>query len=128
MSASLLNSFAFTEGNFFLPAVLFLFFAGFGASIRWRLQDLSLWDDWISTALVNIFSSFFIGFLVALNPASEVLTILGVGFLGSLSTFSTVIMQTAATIENSKRRTAVFILGSNIVLGVLFAYIGLKVG
>ena len=128
MSLSLLNSFAFTEGNFFISAVLFLFFAGSGASIRWRLQNLSLWDDWISTALVNIFSSFFIGFLVASNPASEVVTILGVGFLGSLSTFSTVIMQTAATIENRNCRTSIFILGSNIVLGVLFAYIGLRFG
>ena len=128
MSVFLFNSFAFAEGNFFLPAILFLFFAGSGASIRWRLQDVSLWDDWISTALVNVFSSFFIGFVVASNPASEVVTILGVGFLGSLSTFSTVIMQSAETVEGRSHWLTVLILGSNIVLGVLFAYIGLKFG
>ncbi len=126
MSLPLLDSFAFTEGNFFLCTILFLFFAGLGTSIRWRLQNLSIWDDWISTALLNTFSSFFIGFLIASNPASEVITIFGVGLLGSLSTFSTVIMQSGAAIENRKGKTSVFILGSNIILGVLFAYIGLK--
>ena len=128
MNSALLNSFAFVEGNFFLSAFLFLFFAGSGASIRWRLQNLHLWDSWISTVFVNIFSSFFIGFLVAANPASSVVTVLGVGFLGSLSTFSTVIMQTAKTIEDRNHGLTVLILGSNIVLGVLFAYIGLRFG
>ena len=128
MNSALLNSFAFGEGNSFLSVLLFLFFAGSGSSIRWRLQNLHLWDDWVSTAFVNIFSSFFIGFLVAANPASEVVTVLGVGFLGSLSTFSTVIMQTAKTIENRDHWLTVLILGSNIILGVLFAYIGLRFG
>ena len=128
MNCALLNSFAFVEGNFFLSAFLFLFFAGSGSSIRWRLQNLHLWDSWVSTVFVNIFSSFFIGFLVAANPASEVVTVLGVGFLGSLSTFSTVIMQTAKTTENRDHWLTVLILGSNIVLGVLFAYIGLRFG
>ena len=128
MSSAVLHSFAFVKGASFLSAFLFLFLAGCGASIRWRLQNLHLWDSWISTVCVNIFSSFFIGFLIAANPASEVVTILGVGFLGSLSTFSTVIMQTAKTIENRDHWLTVLILGSNIVLGVLFAYIGLRFG
>ncbi len=128
MNYVLLNSFAFVEGNFFLSVFLFLFFAGSGASIRWRLQNLHLWDSWVSTVIVNIFSSFFIGFLVAANPASSGVTVLGGGFLGSLSTFSTVIMQTAKTIENRDHWLTVLIIGSNIVLGVLFAYIGLRFG
>ena len=128
MNSALLNSFAFVEGNSFLSVFLLLFFAGSGASIRWRLQNLHLWDGWVSTVFVNIFSSFFIGFLVAANPASEVVTIVGVGFLGSLSTFSTIIMQTAKTIDDRNHGLTVLILGSNIVLGVLFAYIGLRFG
>ena len=128
MNSAVLHSFAFVKGASFLSAFLFLFLAGCGASIRWRLQNLHLWDSWISTVCVNIFSSFFIGFLIAANPASEVVTILGVGFLGSLSTFSTVIMQTAKTIEDRNHGLTVLILGSNIVLGVLFAYIGLRFG
>ena len=128
MSSAVLHSFAFVKGASFLSAFLFLFLAGCGASIRWRLQNLHLWDSWISTVCVNIFSSFFIGFLIAANPASEVVTILGVGFLGSLSTFSTVIMQTAKTIKDRNHGLTVLILCSNIVLGVLFAYIGLRFG
>ncbi|GIR36644.1 MAG: hypothetical protein CM15mP49_20290 [Actinomycetota bacterium] len=77
---------------------------------------------------MNIFSSFFIGSWLLLILRSEVVTILGVGFLGSLSTFSTVIMQTAKTIEDRNHGLTVLILGSNIVLGVLFAYIGLRFG
>ena len=128
MNSAVLHSFAFVKGASFLSAFLFLFPAGCGASIRWRLQNLHLWDSWISTVFVNIFSSFFIGFLVAANPASEIVTVIGVGFLGSLSTFSTVIMQTAKTIEDRNHGLTVLILGSNIVLGVLFAYIGLRFG
>ena len=128
MSSAVLHSFAFVKGSSFLSAFLFLFLAGCGASIRWRLQNLHLWDSWISTVCVNIFSSFFIGFLIAANPASEVVTILGVGFLGSLSTFSTVIMESAKTIEDRDYWLTVMILGLNIVLGVLFAYIGLRFG
>ena len=128
MNSAVLHSFAFVKGASFLSAFLFLFLAGCGASIRWRLQNLHLWDSWISTVCVNIFSSFFIGFLVAGNPASEVVTVLGVGFLGSLSTFSTVIMQSAETLEDRDYWLTVMILGSNIVLGVLFAYIGLRFG
>jgi len=128
MNSAVLNSFAFVKGASFLSAFLFLFLAGCGASIRWRLQNLHLWDSWISTVFVNIFSSFLIGYLIAANPASEVVTILGVGFLGSLSTFSTVIMQSAKTIEDREYWLTVMILGLNIVLGVLFAYIGLRFG
>ena len=128
MNSAVLHSFAVVKGASFLSAFLFLFLAGCGASIRWRLQNLHLWDSWISTLCVNIFSSFFIGFLIAANPASEVVTILGVGFLGSLSTFSTVIMQSAKTIEDRDYWLTVMILGLNIVLGVLFAYIGLRFG
>ena len=128
MNSAVLHSFAFVKGASFLSAFLFLFLAGCGASIRWRLQNLHLWDSWISTVCVNIFSSFFIGYLIAANPASEVVIILGVGFLGSLSTFSTVIMQSAKTIKGRNHWLTVVILGSNIVLGVLFAYIGLKFG
>ena len=128
MNSAVLNSFAFVKGASFLSAFLFLFLAGCGASIRWRLQNLHLWDSWISTVFVNIFSSFLIGYLIAANPASEVVTILGVGFLGSLSTFSTVIMQSAKTIEDRDYWLTVIILGSNIVLGILFAYIGLRFG
>ena len=128
MNSAVLHSFAFVKGASFLSAFLFLFLAGCGASIRWRLQNLHLWDSWISTVYVNIFSSFFIGYLIAANPASEVVIILGVGFLGSLSTFSTVIMQSAKTIEDKDYWLTVMILGLNIVLGVLFAYIGLRFG
>ena len=128
MNSAVLHTFAFVKGASFLSAFLFLFLAGCGASIRWRLQNLHLWDSWISTVCVNIFSSFFIGFLIAANPASELVTILGVGFLGSLSTFSTVIMQSAKTIEDKDYWLTVMILGLNIVLGVLFSYIGLRFG
>ena len=81
MNSAVLHSFAFVKGASFLSAFLFLFLAGCGASIRWRLQNLHLWDSWISTVCVNIFSSFFIGYLIAANPASEVVIILGLSLI-----------------------------------------------
>ena len=67
------------------------------------------------------------GLLIASNPNNEIITVVS-GGLGSLSTFSTIIMQAVERIEARKYSSSLFVIGMNIVLGVLFAYIGLEIG
>ena len=68
------------------------------------------------------------GLLIASNPGNEIITVVSGGLLGSLSTFSTIIMQAVERIEARKYSSSLFVIGMNIVLGVLFAYIGLEIG
>mgnify|MGYP001330301550 FL=1 len=128
MSAELLRTFRFLEGNFLWSSVLFLTFAAIGATVRWRVQKLRIWKVWVGTLSVNAVSSFLVGLLIASNPGNEIITVVSGGLLGSLSTFSTIIMQAAERIEARKYSSSLFVIGMNIVLGVLFAYIGLEIG
>ena len=128
MSAELLRTFRFLEGNFLWSSVLFLIFAATGATVRWRVQKLRIWKVWVGTLSVNAVSSFLVGLLIASNPGNEIITVVSGGLLGSLSTFSTIIMQAVERIEARKYSSSLFVIGMNIVLGVLFAYIGLEIG
>ena len=128
MSAELLRTFRFLEGNFLWSSVLFLTFAAIGATVRWRVQKLRIWKVWVGTLSVNAVSSFLVGLLIASNPGNEIITVVSGGLLGSLSTFSTIIMQALERIEARKYSSSLFVIGMNIVLGVLFAYIGLEIG
>ena len=128
MSAELLRTFRFLEGNFLWSSVLFLIFAATGATVRWRVQKLRIWKVWVGTLSINAVSSFLVGLLIASNPGNEIITVVSGGLLGSLSTFSTIIMQAVERIEARKYSSSLFVIGMNIVLGVLFAYIGLEIG
>jgi len=128
VSAELLRTFRFLEGNFLWSSVLFLTFAAIGATVRWRVQKLRIWKVWVGTLSVNAVSSFLVGLLIASNPGNEIITVVSGGLLGSLSTFSTIIMQALERIEARKYSSSLFVIGMNIVLGVLFAYIGLEIG
>ena len=128
MSAELLRAFRFLDGNFLWSSVLFLTFAATGTTVRWRVQKLRIWKVWVGTLSVNAVSSFLVGLLIASNPGNEIITVVSGGLLGSLSTFSTIIMQAVERIEARKYSSSLFVIGMNIVLGVLFAYIGLEIG
>ena len=82
----------------------------------------------MGTLSANLSSSFLLGLLLASDLHPTTVTILGGGFLGSLSTFSTVIMQTADESSNGNRFTAYAYLLMTIGLGVLLAFIGLEIG
>ena len=53
MSAELLRTLRFLEGNFLWSSVLFLTFAATGATVRWRLQKLRIWKVWVGTLSVS---------------------------------------------------------------------------
>ena len=57
-----------------------------GAMARHRVNLLG--RRWVGTLGVNVVGSFLLGWLVAAEPADGLRTVVGVGFLGTLTTFS----------------------------------------
>ncbi len=86
-----------------MTAALFVVSAGLGAAARLRINQYG-WT-WISTLVANVIGSFALGWLLERDPSESTLTILGTGFLGTLTTFSMFALE--ATEGSSRRRVAI---------------------
>ncbi len=105
---------------------------GLGAMARFSL------DSWISThwrstlpvgtVVINVMGSLLLGLLTgwALRTAEgELLAILGTGFLGGYTTFSTASIEAARLARGGRGIAAVFHAVVMVVLGLSFAFLGL---
>ncbi|KAF0654090.1 hypothetical protein L107_06958 [Cyanobium sp. Copco_Reservoir_LC18] len=82
---------------------------------------------------VNLIACFAIGLLVSLEAscggaAGRTLLLLGTGFLGSFSTFSTWIAELHETLHRHQRREAVLLCGGSVLGGLLAVAAGLAIG
>lgn len=86
-----------------------------------------------STLLVNLTGSLLLGLLLAAAPAWPALSPtwrlwLGVGFLGSFTTFSTFGVDTVLLVQAGQARVALLNVGLHLVLGLAAAALGLFLG
>tara|TARA_Y100001960_G_C14536745_1_gene758831 strand:- start:125 stop:454 length:330 start_codon:yes stop_codon:yes gene_type:complete len=104
--------------------VCFILTAGTGAVLRWLA--INKWPgNYHGTIAINVIGSFTLGLLGSLtNP---VLTILGTGGLGSLTTFSTFIADATETVNKQGKRSAFIYTATSLLLGIISAWLGLKV-
>lgn len=114
--------------NKILTFVLFILLAAIGSVVRWTLQNSRKWGKSLGTFIANIIASFLLGVLLGGSPSGEEVTIIGSGFLGSFSTFSTVMMEVSDELEKEKRVPASTYLVASIITGVAAAFLGLEVG
>jgi fluoride exporter len=81
-----------------------------------------------ATILINISGSFFAGAIGAMAILSladpEMIWILGVGFLGGFTTFSTWILQVILQFKNKAYKEAFYNLVISLVMGTLAVYSG----
>ncbi|MTV24816.1 CrcB family protein [Nitriliruptoraceae bacterium ZYF776] len=86
--------------------------------------------DLLGVLLVNLAGTFALGWMVGRAGRSSVwrtrLPLLGAGFCGSLTTFSTVALQLADPDRGWAAATVLVVV--NLVLGVLVAVVGLRLG
>ena len=87
------------------------------------------------TLLVNVTSSFFLGYLLALSSQinriqyyNELLLFLGVGFLGGFSTFSTFIFDLFLFLKGGQFKKFFDLACLSIVFGLLLGYVGYLIG
>ncbi len=103
-----------------MTAAAFVVLAGAGAVARWVLvrSDAALVG-------LNVAGAFLLGLLVGTDPGAGVVTALGTGGLGALTTWSTL----ALRIDERRRtdpRGAGLVLALTVVVGVLAALAGLE--
>lgn len=77
------------------------------------------------TLLVNVAGSLLLGFLVALSADGPVLAVLGTGFCGALTTYSTFSLDTLHLVEEGEHRKAALNVVGSLALGLAAAYAGL---
>lgn len=105
-----------------MTALLLAFAGALGAAARYvveRSVSARTREPW-GTFVVNVTGSFLLGLLVALAPSERVVTVLGVGVLGSYTTFSAY----AVEVVRGERLYALL----SVLLGTGAAGLGLAVG
>lgn len=111
-----------------MTTLLMALAGGLGAGTRFGL------DSWLrsrttwSLHVVNVSGSFLLGLLIGLGADSTWVTILGVGFLGGYTTFSTASLDAAQLVLDRRYTTAAVNVGSMVLLSVAAAACGYALG
>ncbi len=90
-----------------------------GALIRWQLNN---------NLLVNLLGSLLFGIIASLPNKTKVKLFFGTGFCASLTTFSSWIYTCNQLIENAEVFEALKFIFMTLGLGMVFVYIGFKLG
>ncbi|MBC8092255.1 MAG: CrcB family protein, partial [Pseudonocardia sp.] len=80
------------------------------------------------TFLVNVVGSFVLGTLVGAAASPEVFALVGTGFCGALTTYSTFGWETVALGATGRRRLAALNVVASVVAGLAAAGLGLGLG
>lgn len=103
--------------------------AFFGAISRFALSQWmkTLWkkDFPLATFVINVLGSFLLGLVIGSHLDSTWTLLLGTGFLGSFTTFSTFKLETLQLVQNQNRKTLVLYLGLSYLCGIGAAFLGI---
>lgn len=99
----------------------------FGAVFRYVVSRLfsrlSTGFPW-ATLTVNLLGSYLLGVAIALFSDPQLLQLLGTGFLGAFTTFSTFSYEAFQLMREGKKRACFMYMGISLLAGVLLAGIG----
>jgi CrcB protein len=120
---------------------LLYFYVGFagiiGALLRYLIgiyfNHWWFYDFPLATFLTNMAGSFILGWFTTFLPRLKFIhpymaTALGTGFVGSFTTFSTFSVETVTLIHESKWGTAILYVLLSLWGGLLFSWLGYKLG
>lgn len=79
---------------------------------------------YVGTFLINILGSFVLGFIVNIHLHTSVNLMIGIGFLGSFTTFSTFILESITLFESKQNMQFLIYLVLTYTVGILFAFFG----
>ncbi|MBW3607160.1 MAG: fluoride efflux transporter CrcB [Actinobacteria bacterium] len=80
------------------------------------------------TLAVNLSGTLLLGLLVGVAPGGDALRLLGVGLLGSYTTFSTWMLETERLAAGGRRLAAAANIAISLVLGLLAVWVGRELG
>lgn len=81
----------------------------------------------ISTLIVNLLGSFLLGLIIGANLVNSWKLLLGTGFMGAFTTFSTFKLDSIQLYMKNKRILILY-LGISYTFGILLAFAGIKLG
>lgn len=82
----------------------------------------------VGTLTVNLIGSLFLGIIIGLELPSAVALLLGTGFLGAFTTFSTLSFEMVKMIQNKQIKQWIMYVLTTYGIGFLLAYIGYLIG
>ncbi|AYC30734.1 fluoride efflux transporter CrcB [Paenisporosarcina cavernae] len=87
-------------------------------SVRWKRSFP------LATFLVNVVGSFWLGFLIGNDVRTSVMLLIGTGFLGSFTTFSTFKLESIQLHLKEERKVVLLYTVLSYGVGIPLAYIG----
>ncbi|ADI25836.1 fluoride efflux transporter CrcB [Geobacillus sp. C56-T3] len=113
-------------------APLFVAIGGFFGAIcryavsRWAVRRSPRFP--IGTLIVNLLGSFLLGWLAGSGAADAAKLLVGTGFMGAFTTFSTLKWESVQMMQQRQWAKVVVYLAATYLLGVCLAWIGYHVG
>jgi len=103
---------------------------GLGALVNSKIKTISPYP--IGTFIINATGSFFLGLLAKWhlegNIGDNLWLLLGIGFCGAYTTFSTFGTETITLIDAKRFKLASIYVIASVLFGIIFAWAGLIVG
>lgn len=111
--------------------ILFVSIGGFvGAISRFviskKLQNGKVFP--IGTLTVNLIGAFLLGLIFGLKVDGTLYSLLGIGFMGAFTTFSTLMLEAVTLQQKEKKNLYYRYLLSSYSFGIILAFFGLWVG
>ena len=115
-----------------VDGMLVAFGAFFGAISRFWISRLlkkyRMSDFPYATLCVNLLGSFLLGYVMGIGLNERGVLLLGTGFLGSFTTFSTFNLENIQFFVQGKKKHLISYLALSYTFGILFAFLGIIIG
>lgn len=112
--------------------MLVAFGAFFGAIARFWISRIfkkySMSDFPYATLSVNLLGSFLLGYVMGVGISENGVLLLGTGFLGSFTTFSTFKLENIQLFVQKRWKPLISYLVMSYTFGILFAFFGMIAG
>ncbi|OTW69323.1 camphor resistance protein CrcB [Bacillus thuringiensis serovar roskildiensis] len=82
----------------------------------------------IATFLINITGAFLLGYIIGNEGSTSWQLLLGTGFMGAFTTFSTFKLESVQLLTLKKFSTLLLYVSTTYIIGILFAFLGMKLG
>lgn len=82
----------------------------------------------IATFLINITGAFLLGYIIGNGVTTGWQLLLGTGFMGAFTTFSTLKLESVQLLNLKKPYIFLLYLSATYIIGIAFAFLGMRIG
>jgi fluoride exporter len=113
-----------------MSEMIFVSIGGFfGAMSRFAISRIQTKSGFpFATLTVNLIGAFLLGLLLGLDVQGSLYSLVGIGFMGAFTTFSTLMLEAVNLKKAEKKKMYYSYLLSSYAIGIILAVCGLIVG